>query len=243
LSHASREQMIAWSRERGGDPSDPRKEDPLDFLLWQRSLADEPTWDSPWGAGRPGWHIECSAMALEHLGPQVDIHGGGEDLVFPHHESEIAQSEAATGVRPFVRTWTHIGMLRYRGEKMSKSLKNLVLVRDLLGRFDADSIRVLLLRHHYRASWDYTEDQMAAAAEWTAQLRSNAAPPSDGSPGRAAEVLEALDDDLDTPAALERMAELVRSNDPGWPIAAGLLGLQLESRVDRPARVPGSPGP
>jgi L-cysteine:1D-myo-inositol 2-amino-2-deoxy-alpha-D-glucopyranoside ligase len=134
-------------------------------------------------------------------------------------------------------------MLRYRGEKMSKSLKNLVLVRDLLGRFDADSIRVLLLRHHYRASWDYTEDQMAAAAEWTAQLRSNAAPPSDGSPGRAAEVLEALDDDLDTPAALERMAELVRSNDPGWPIAAGLLGLQLESRVDRPARVPGSPGP
>jgi L-cysteine:1D-myo-inositol 2-amino-2-deoxy-alpha-D-glucopyranoside ligase len=243
LSHASREQMIVWSRERGGDPSDPRKEDPLDFLLWQRSLADEPTWDSPWGAGRPGWHIECSAMALEHLGPQVDIHGGGDDLIFPHHESEIAQSEAATGVRPFARTWTHIGMLRYRGEKMSKSLKNLVLVRDLLGRFDADSIRVLLLRQHYRESWEYTEDQMTAAAEWTAHLRSGAAPPSDGSSGRSGEVLEALEDDLNTPAALERMAELVRSNDPGWPVAAGLLGLQLESRVDRPAGVPGPPAP
>jgi len=243
LSHASREQMIVWSQERGGDPSDPRKEDPLDFLLWQRSLADEPTWDSPWGAGRPGWHIECSAMALEHLGPQVDIHGGGEDLIFPHHESEIAQSEAATGVRPFARTWMHIGMLRYRGEKMSKSLKNLVLVRDLLGRFDADSIRVLLLRRHYRAPWEYTDDQMMAAAEWTAHLRSGAAPPSDGSSGRSGEVLEALEDDLNTPAALERMAELVRSNDPGWPVAAGLLGLQLESRVDRPARVPGSPAP
>jgi L-cysteine:1D-myo-inositol 2-amino-2-deoxy-alpha-D-glucopyranoside ligase len=243
LSHASREQMIAWSRERGGDPSDPRKEDPLDFLLWQRSLADEPAWDSPWGAGRPGWHIECSAMALEHLGPQVDIHGGGEDLIFPHHESEIAQSEAATGVRPFVRTWAHIGMLRYRGEKMSKSLKNLVLVRDLLGRFDADSIRVLLLRHHYRESWEYTEDQMAAAADWTARLRSGGAPPTDGSPGRSGEVLDALEDDLDTPAALQRLAELVRADDPGWPIAAGLLGLQLGSRVDRPAGVPGSPAP
>ncbi len=249
LSHASRQQMIVWSRERGGDPSDPSKEDPLDFLLWQPSLADEPTWDSPWGAGRPGWHIECSAMALEYLGPQVHIHGGGDDLVFPHHESEIAQSEAATGVRPFVRTWSHVGMLRYRGEKMSKSLKNLVLVRDLLARFDADSIRVLLLRHHYRASWEYTDDQMVAAAEWTAHLRSNGAAPSDGGIGRSAEVLEALEDDLDTPAALERMAQLVRANDPGWPTAADLLGLRLgatrplspDSGHSRPVRVPGSP--
>jgi len=118
-----------------------------------------------------------------------------------------------------------------------------VLVRDLLGRFDADSIRVLLLRQHYRESWEYTEDQMMAAAEWTAHLRSGAAPPSDGSSGRSGEVLEALEDDLNTPAALERMAELVRNNDPGWPVAAGLLGLQLESRVEPPARVPGSLGP
>lgn len=245
LSHASREQMIDWSRERGADPSDPRKEDPLDFLLWQRSLPGEPAWESPWSAGRPGWHIECSAMVLEHLGPQVDIHGGGEDLVFPHHESEIAQSEAATGVRPFVRTWVHVGMLRYHGEKMSKSLKNLVLIRDLLGRFDADSIRVLLLRHHYRESWEYSEDQLVAAAEWTARLRTTATTPPDGSLGRSAEVLEALEDDLNTPAALERTAELVQSNDPGWPVAAGLLGLRLGATrpLNRPVRVPGSPAP
>lgn len=243
LSHASRQQMIAWSGERGADPADPRKEDPLDFILWQRSLPDEPSWASPWSAGRPGWHIECSAMALEHLGPQVDIHGGGEDLVFPHHESEIAQSEPATGVRPFARTWMHPGMLRYQGEKMSKSLGNLVLVRDLLGRFGADSIRVLLLRHHYRKPWEYTEDQLVAAAEWTARLRAPAAAPPDGGVGGSSEVLEALEDDLDTPTALELMEQLVRTNDVGWPIAAGLLGLRLGTArsLDRPVRVRRSP--
>jgi L-cysteine:1D-myo-inositol 2-amino-2-deoxy-alpha-D-glucopyranoside ligase len=152
LSQVSRAQMLEWSAERGGDPEDARKEDPLDFLLWQESPPAEPRWESPWGRGRPGWHIECSAMALEHIGHQVDIHGGGTDLIFPHHESEIAQSEAATGTRPFVRTWMHVGMLRYQGRKMSKSLRNLVLVRDLLQRYDPDSIRVTLLRHHYRES-------------------------------------------------------------------------------------------
>jgi L-cysteine:1D-myo-inositol 2-amino-2-deoxy-alpha-D-glucopyranoside ligase len=252
LSQASRTQMIAWSRERGADPSDPRKEDPLDFVLWQRSLPDEPSWESPWSAGRPGWHIECSAMALEHLGPQVDIHGGGEDLVFPHHESEIAQSEAATGVRPFARIWMHVGMLRYRGEKMSKSLRNLVLVRDLLARFDADSIRVLLLRHHYREPWEYTEDQLVDAADWTAHLRAAAGANPDGAPllsspraaageavpGRSAEVLEALEDDLNTPLALEVVERLVRSNDPGWPIAAGWLGLRLGAGRDLPRTTP-----
>jgi len=227
LSHASRQQMIAWSGERGADPSDPRKEDPLDFILWQRSQADEPSWDSPWSPGRPGWHIECSAMALEHLGPQVDIHGGGEDLVFPHHESEIAQSEPATGVRPFARTWMHTGMLHYQGAKMSKSLGNLVLVHDLLPRFDADSIRVLLLRHHYREAWEYTADQLEAAADWTARLRARAAVPSDGGVGRSGEVLDALHDDLDTPRALQLLEGLVQDRDPGWPIAAGLLGLRL----------------
>lgn len=235
LSHAPRDQMIAWSRERGADPSDPRKEDPLDFVLWQRSLPDEPSWESPWSAGRPGWHIECSALALQHLGPQVDIHGGGEDLVFPHHESEIAQSQAATGVRPFVRIWMHTGMLGYRGEKMSKSLRNLVLVRDLLSRFDADSIRALLLRHHYREAWEYTPDQLDAAAAWAAGLQAAAVPPHESGTGRWREVLEALEDDLDTPLALERVERLVRSNDPGWPVAAGLLGLRLGAG-EEPAR-------
>ena len=134
LSRLSREQMVKLSAERGADPNDPRKQDPLDFILWQASAAPEPCWPSPWGDGRPGWHIECSAMALENLGKQVDVHGGGADLIFPHHDSEIAQSEAATGVRPFARIWAHVGMLRYQGEKMSKSLRNLVLVRDLRRR-------------------------------------------------------------------------------------------------------------
>ena len=243
LSHATRDQMIAWSRDRGADPLDPRKEDPLDFIIWQQSLPDEPTWDSPWGAGRPGWHIECSAMALQHLGPQVDIHGGGEDLVFPHHESEIAQSEAATGVRPFARTWTHVGMLRFHGEKMSKSLGNLVLLRDLFPRYSADSIRVLLLRHHYREAWEYSQDQLDAAAAWTAELQAAAAPPPDGSRGRSAEILAALEDDLNTPLALELVETLVRANDPGWPSAAGLLGLRLRAGrdVERSRELYGTP--
>src|SRR5213082_2253318 len=119
-------------------------------------------------------------MALEHLGEQLDVHGGGADLIFPHHESEIAQSESVTGVRPFARIWVHVGMLRYRGEKMSKSLKNLVLIRDLLPRYDADSIRVLLLRHHYRDPWEYTPDQLDDAAAWTARLRAAAGRTSKG---------------------------------------------------------------
>jgi L-cysteine:1D-myo-inositol 2-amino-2-deoxy-alpha-D-glucopyranoside ligase len=246
LSRASRAQMITWSKERGADPSDPRKEDPLDFVVWQRSLPDEPSWESPWGAGRPGWHIECSAMVLKHLGPQVDIHGGGKDLIFPHHESEIAQSEAVTGVRPFARIWMHVGMLRYRGEKMSKSLRNLVLVRDLLASHDADTIRVLLLRHHYRESWEYTEDQLVAAADWTKNLRAMAGTSPDGAQaagegmrGRAAEVLAALDDDLNTPVALERLEQLVRANDAGWPMAADFLGLRLGAArsLERPEPV------
>src|SRR5437879_12760411 len=118
-------------------------------------------------------------MALEHLGPQVDVHGGGADLIYPHHESEIAQSESATGVRPFARIWVHVGMLGYQGEKMSKSLRNLVLIRDLLARYDADSIRVLLLRHHYREPWEYTPDQLQDAAGWTQRLRQAARGPGD----------------------------------------------------------------
>ncbi len=225
LSQVSRAQMLEWSAERGGDPKDPRKEDPLDFLLWQESLPSEPRWESPWGMGRPGWHIECSAMALEHLGKQVDIHGGGTDLIFPHHESEIAQSEAATGTRPFVRTWMHVGMLRYQGRKMSKSLRNLVLVRDLLQRYDPDSIRVTLLRHHYRESWEYTDDELRAAADWMGELRQAASISPDGTPTDSEDVLAVLQDDLDTPRALARLERLVHSRDPRWRAAAWLLGL------------------
>ena len=219
--------MIRLSAERGADPNDPRKQDPLDFLVWQESAPDEPRWPSPWGEGRPGWHIECSAMALANLGPQVDVHGGGSDLIFPHHESEIAQSESITGVRPFARIWAHVGMLRYRGEKMSKSLKNLVLVRDLLGRYDADSIRVLLLRHHYRESWDYTSDQLDDAAAWTGRLRESAGRAATATADRAAAVFAALDDDLDTPRALRLLEESIQSGAGDWRAAADVLGLRL----------------
>ena len=124
--------MLAVANERGKVPDDPNKRDPLDFVLWQAAKPGEPTWDSPWGPGRPGWHIECTAMAMKVLGPTVDIHGGGADLIFPHHECEIAQSENATGVSPFARYWMHVGMVEYQGEKMSKSLGNLVIASQVL---------------------------------------------------------------------------------------------------------------
>jgi L-cysteine:1D-myo-inositol 2-amino-2-deoxy-alpha-D-glucopyranoside ligase len=227
LSRLSREEMITLSAQRGADPNDPRKQDPLDFILWQASAADEPRWESPWGVGRPGWHIECSAMVLEYLGKQVDVHGGGADLIYPHHESEIAQSESATGVRPFARIWVHVGMLRYQGEKMSKSLRNLVLIRDLLQRHDADSIRVLLLRHHYREPWEYTADQLEDAAAWTARLRATAGRSGSGSGESPPAVRSALEDDLDTPGALRALEEAVGRGDAGWRAAADLLGLRL----------------
>jgi len=227
LSRLSREEMIKLSAHRGADPNDPRKQDPLDFVLWQASAPDEPRWESPWGDGRPGWHIECSAMALEHLGKQVDVHGGGSDLIFPHHESEIAQSESVTGVRPFARIWVHVGMLRYQGEKMSKSLRNLVLVGDLLRRYDADSIRVLLLRHHYREPWEYTADQLEDAAGWTQRLRQAVRGPGEGEGDSALAVRTALEDDLDTPRALRLLEDAVTCGDAGWRRAADLLGLRL----------------
>ncbi|HEX3630306.1 MAG TPA: cysteine--tRNA ligase [Candidatus Dormibacteraeota bacterium] len=226
LSRLPRAEMIRLSRERGADPDDPRKHDPLDFILWQQSAEGEPRWPSPWGDGRPGWHIECSAMALQHLGEQIEIHGGGSDLIFPHHESEIAQSESATGVRPFAKIWMHVGMLRYQGEKMSKSLGNLVLVRDLLRRYDADSIRVVLLRHHYREAWEYTEDLLDDAQAWAAQLKTIGSRGDEAAP-IPAEVRAALENDLDTPRALRLLAQLKSAGDPAWRTTADLLGLRL----------------
>src|SRR2546421_1505409 len=229
LSRLSAEEMIKLSAERGGDPNDPRKQDPLDFLLWQKSAPGDPHWASPWSEGRPGWHIECSAMALQHLGEQLDVHGGGEDLIFPHHESEIAQSESVTGVRPFARIWAHVGMLGYQGEKMSKSLGNLVLVRDLVKRYQADSIRVLLLRRHYREGWEFSEEELEDADEWTRRLRNAVLRIPPGTGEAAGAVGEALDDDLDSPRALRLLAQAIDGGDSGWREAAELLGLRLES--------------
>jgi len=171
LSKFSREDMLPLALERGSRPEMPGRRDPLDFVLWQPSLVDEPAWESPWGPGRPGWHIECSAMGIAYLGSHFEIHGGGGDLIYPHHESELAQAEAATGQRPFVEWWMHAGMLRYDGEKMSKSLGNLVLVRDLLRSFSGDAIRLYLVRHHYRSELAYRQADLEAAAVSAARLR------------------------------------------------------------------------
>ncbi len=217
---------LATANERGNFPDDPLKDDPLDFVLWQAQKPGEPAWPSPWGPGRPGWHIECSAMSTRYLGDQLDIHGGGADLVFPHHTCEIAQSENATGTRPFTRYWMHIGMVRLDGEKMSKSLGNLVLVRNLLGAYAPNTVRALLLSHQYREAWEYQEDDALHAAQVATKLYAAAAPRVIGKKERAeggrddelagAEVAEkarsqfiqAMEDDLDTPMALNILVAL-----------------------------------
>src|SRR6204780_4664359 len=154
ISPLDRETRLELAAERGGRPEDPNKADPLDFVLWQPSAPDEPAWESLWGPGRPGWHIECSALAMRELGTTIDLHGGGSDLIFPHHECEAAQSESATG-EPFVRHWMHVAMVSLYGEKMSKSLGNLVFVGDLLETHEADAIRLALLSQHYRSSFEW----------------------------------------------------------------------------------------
>lgn len=220
LSHLSREEMLELAAARGGNPDDPAKRHPLDFVLWQPSAADEPSWDSLWGRGRPGWHIECSALAMRELGPTIDLHGGGTDLIFPHHECETAQSEAATG-EPFVRHWMHVGMVRLNGEKMSKSLGNLVFVSDLLKEWEGAAVRLAILDHHYRSSWEWHPDLMERA---TVRLR---AWRQAGEGGAAlGQVRSALDHDLDAPAALAA-ADAAVSAGKGVSAAARLLGVAL----------------
>ncbi len=200
------------ANERGNTPNDPRKDDPLDFVLWQAQQPGEPAWAGPCSNGRPGWHIECSAMATRYLGPRLDIHGGGADLIFPHHTCEIAQSENATGERPFVNIWMHNAMVHQDGEKMSKSLGNLILAANLLKEYSPDAIRLLLLRNHYRTPWEYFQHDMTQSASLAERLTAaahatqRAETPSerDVVAERAREgFLDALDNDLDTPAAIE----------------------------------------
>lgn len=155
LSGLSGKEMLPVSRERGSNPDDPNKKNPLDFVLWQKSKVGEPFWHSPWGKGRPGWHIECSAMSMKYIGKTIDIHGGGSDLIYPHHESEIAQSESVTG-KPFARFFMHTSMLYYKGHKMSKSLGNMVFVKDLREKYSANVIRLLLLSNHYHKEWEFS---------------------------------------------------------------------------------------
>jgi L-cysteine:1D-myo-inositol 2-amino-2-deoxy-alpha-D-glucopyranoside ligase len=214
LSHIPRDQMLPIANQRGNTPDDPSKRDPLDFVLWQKSVEDEPSWDSPYGSGRPGWHVECSAMASRYLGPSIDIHGGGADLIFPHHEAEVAQSENAFGVEPFARTWVHVAMVGYNGEKMSKSLGNLVLVRDALKDYSADAIRLYLFSNHYRSPWIYEDAELERWARVADDLIEAAEFPAYGieeelDVGNLRDrFFNALDDDLNTPIAIEALQEV-----------------------------------
>lgn len=207
--------LLATANERGNNPNDPNKRDPLDFVLWQQGNPGDPTWPSPWGPGRPGWHIECSAMSTRYLGPQVDIHGGGSDLIFPHHPCEIAQTEPVTGKKPFVNYWMHSGAVALDGTKMSKSLGNMVFVRDALKEHSPDAIRWYLLSFPYRADFSYERAAVQQLEETIGTLRAALAQPSgsgaalDATERRAAFVA-ALDDDLDTPKALEALAGLAQ---------------------------------
>jgi L-cysteine:1D-myo-inositol 2-amino-2-deoxy-alpha-D-glucopyranoside ligase len=221
VSHLGRDEMLALAAERGGNVDDPHKHDPLDFVLWQPSAEGEPSWESLWGPGRPGWHIECSALAMRELGPTIDLHGGGSDLVFPHHECEAAQSEAATG-EPFVRHWVHQAMVRMDGEKMSKSLGNLVFVSDLRKTWDPRAIRLAVLAHHYRAGWEWTDSVMPEAADRLALWDAAGV----GS-GGLDEVRAALDDDLDTPGAVAAI-DTAAAAGHGVSSSAALLGVPLE---------------
>jgi L-cysteine:1D-myo-inositol 2-amino-2-deoxy-alpha-D-glucopyranoside ligase len=239
ISHLSRAEMLRLANERGGNPDDPHKRDPLDFVLWQPSQPDEPAWDSLWGPGRPGWHIECSALCLRELGTSIDLHGGGSDLIFPHHECEAAQSEAATG-EPLVRHWMHQAMVRMGGEKMSKSLGNLVFVSDLSLTWDPRAIRLACLSHHYRNSWEWHDSLMTEASDrllaWVAASSATENRPSvsSGSSSVLEQVRLALDNDLDTPAALSAIDSAVKEGAlerADLQQAAQLLGVNLSRPV------------
>ena len=247
LSGYDEDTMLSLAAERGGHPDDPRHRNPLDFVLWQPSANDEPAWNSPFGPGRPGWHIECSAMAMDNLSDTIDLHGGGGDLVFPHHECEEAQSRCATG-EPLARHWMHVGMVAYEGTKMSKSLGNLVFVRMLRNLHDPRALRLAMLGHHYRAGFEWFDTNIDDGVTRLGRLVDAARRPCGPDPAPTlAAVRAALDDDLDAPTAREAIDVLAGAiiahagDDPTAPSglrqAAGLLGIQLdeESPGDSPS--------
>ena len=226
VSHYNRETMIELARERGGNVDDPHKRNPLDFVLWHPSASDEPSWDTMWGAGRPGWHIECSALALRELGTTIDLHGGGSDLIFPHHECERAQSEAATG-QPFVKHWMHVAMVSMDGHKMSKSRGNLVFVDKLRTQHDPMAIRLGLIEHHYRTEWEWDDGLMKRNEQRLASWRNVAVVgASRGDEGSLSDVRSALDDDLDTPRAVGLIDRAAREGI-AMGSSARLLGVAI----------------
>ncbi len=256
LSHQSIDSLLAGARIEPGAA----KEHPLDFALWKRAKPGEPSWESPWGEGRPGWHIECSAMSLKYLGNSLDIHGGGQDLVFPHHENEIAQSECFSGVVPFAKYWLHNGLVRLGEEKMSKSLGNLITIREALEQHTSDAIRLFILSSHYRSPLTYSEEGLEAAEKGADRLRqaacvsqSSIPTPSVkeeerilcpiGSDSFRQRFIETMDDDFNTAQAsavlFDLAREINRAASEGFGVEksqqtlrelAGLLGLTLEER-------------
>jgi len=229
LSKLDRDAMLEiCARQDDADLDDPRKEDPLDVALWKAWSGDqsEPRWASAWGIGRPGWTIECAAINRRFLGAQIDLHGGGSDLIFPHHETEIALVEAATGARPFVRTWVHTGMVNFAGQKMAKSVGNLVLVADVLERFGPEILRLHLLSHHYREDWEYVEADLHRAADYLDRLRSRLEAPDSNGEGAADEFRSALEDDFDLPRAF---AALDQASGATARRLATVLGLHPEA--------------
>ena len=265
LSGRKLEEMQAGARLE----IDERKRHPADFALWKSAKPGEPSWESPWGRGRPGWHIECSAMSLHHLGDQIDIHGGGNDLIFPHHENEIAQTESLTG-RQFSRYWVHNGMMQLNGETMSKSTGNMLPIGEFLQQHEAEVLRLIVLNSHYRSPLAFSSEIAEAAAKGLERLRSALKPAEPGSVGEGgpaekdlaeavataqADFEAAMDDDFNTPQALGSLYELVRSTnlarDRGVSQSAlqvaqqkllelaGVLGLRLAGRVAPDPRLAG----
>ena len=231
--------MISFANERGANTEDERLRNPLDFILWQKSEENEPSWDSPFGPGRPGWHIECSAMAMSELGPTIDLHGGGDDLIFPHHECETAQSVAAND-SPFARHWMHVGMVAYEGEKMSKSLGNLVFVRDLKAEHDPRAIRLALLSHHYRGGFEWFDGDIdKGEAMLKRMLEAASCSHGPDSENLLNEVREAIDDDMDLPKACQLIDDFAKRTIEGegddsyaktvLTQAAAILGVDLSS--------------
>jgi cysteinyl-tRNA synthetase len=234
LSNRQLEDMQAGARVN----IDERKENPMDCALWKSSKPGEPAWDSPWGKGRPGWHIECSAMSMHHLGEQIDIHGGGNDLIFPHHENEIAQTESATG-KPFARYWVHNGMMQLKGEKMAKSLGNVVTVEDFLAKHEGDVLRMMVLNSSYRNPLSFGDEIIVQAEKALERLRLALRPVADGNIDGGEVVdnlrqqmeasrdgfIESMDDDFNTAGALGYLFELVRvinqARDAG--VKAGMI--------------------
>lgn len=246
LAHRTLDSMMAGARIEVGE----QKEHPMDFALWKGAKPGEPSWDSPWGKGRPGWHIECSAMSLRYLGETLDIHGGGHDLIFPHHENEIAQSESYTGKKPFVKIWMHNGLLQLGEQKMSKSLGNILTIKEMLNRYSSDAMHIFFLSGHYRSPLKYSEEALEASERGVERIRQAAvaAGKENAKDGKLKQeiyrerFIEAMDDDFNTPQAVAVLFDLARdinrSIEEGFAVTAmqqlltelsGIMGLTLKA--------------